>query len=350
MASTWIMRGSIRRRRDLPGSPACAPSSAPLSVPRLLPSSPSSPSRSAPRRRPIRWSTPTRSSRAIPRPARWASPCSRTGSPSARSSRGREAGVGVVATQSLVDPAYGPKGLDLMRQGVPAPKALEQLVAADAGRERPPGRDARRHRRGRTPTPDPAPSPRPGHHVGAQYSVQANMMGKPTVWPAMAKAFEAAKGTLADRLIAALEAAEGEGGDVRGRQSAALLIVKAKGTRQAVGRRRPPLRPARGRPPAAGRRAEAPGAPAERLHARQPRRRADDREEGRGGAEGVRRVGADRARDRRAAVLAGGDAGLDRQGSRSQRRSSRRSSPRSRSGPSSWPGCRPPGSSPTTRR
>ena len=124
-----------------------------------------------------------------------------------------EAGVGAVATQSLVDPAYGPKGLDLMRQGVPAPKALEQLVAADAGRN---GRqvamiDATGAVNAYTGSGAIAAA---GHHVGAQYSVQANMMGKPTVWPAMAKAFEAATGSLADRLIAALEAAEGEGGDV----------------------------------------------------------------------------------------------------------------------------------------
>jgi uncharacterized Ntn-hydrolase superfamily protein len=140
-----------------------------------------------------------------------------------------EAGVGVVATQSLVDPAYGPKGLDLMRQGVPAPKALAQLVAADAGRT---GRqvamlDATGAVDAYTGSHAIAAA---GHHVGAQYSVQANMMGKPTVWPAMAKAFEAATGSLADRLIAALEAAEREGGDIRGRQSAAILVVKAKGS------------------------------------------------------------------------------------------------------------------------
>jgi uncharacterized Ntn-hydrolase superfamily protein len=69
-----------------------------------------------------------------------------------------------------------------------------------------------------------------GHQVGVNYSAQANMMGKPTVWPAMAKAFEAATGPLADRLIAALEAAEREGGDVRGRQSAAILVVKGTNT------------------------------------------------------------------------------------------------------------------------
>jgi uncharacterized Ntn-hydrolase superfamily protein len=140
-----------------------------------------------------------------------------------------DAGVGVVATQSLVDPAYGPKGLELMRQGVPAPQALERLVAADPGRN---GRqvamiDATGAVQAYT---GPGAIAAAGHHVGAQYSVQANMMGKPSVWPAMAKAFEAATGSLADRLVAALEAAEREGGDIRGRQSAALLIVKAKGS------------------------------------------------------------------------------------------------------------------------
>ena len=140
-----------------------------------------------------------------------------------------EAGVGAVATQSLVDPAYGPKGLELMRQGVPAPKALAQLVAADAGRN---GRQVAMVDASGAVDAYTGPNAiaAAGHHVGAQYSVQANMMGKPSVWPAMAKAFEAATGPLADRLIAALEAAEREGGDVRGRQSAALLIVKAKGT------------------------------------------------------------------------------------------------------------------------
>ncbi len=140
-----------------------------------------------------------------------------------------EAGVGVIATQSLVEPAYGPRGLELMRQGVPAAKALAQLVAADPGRN---GRqvamvDATGAVDAYTGSHAIAAA---GHHVGVQYSVQANMMAKPSVWPAMAKAFEAAKGPLADRLIAALEAAEREGGDIRGRQSAALVVVKAKGT------------------------------------------------------------------------------------------------------------------------
>jgi uncharacterized Ntn-hydrolase superfamily protein len=140
-----------------------------------------------------------------------------------------EAGVGVVATQSLSDPAYGTKGLELMRQGVAAPEALKRLVSADEGRN---GRqvamlDATGAVQAYT---GPGAIAAAGHHVGVQYSVQANLMAKPTVWPAMAKAFEGAEGSLADRLIAALEAAEREGGDIRGRQSAAILVVKAKDT------------------------------------------------------------------------------------------------------------------------
>jgi uncharacterized Ntn-hydrolase superfamily protein len=67
-----------------------------------------------------------------------------------------------------------------------------------------------------------------GHRVGKDYSVQANLMEKDTVWDAMAEAFESASGDLTDRLLAALEAAEREGGDIRGRQSAAILVVKGE--------------------------------------------------------------------------------------------------------------------------
>ena len=140
-----------------------------------------------------------------------------------------EAGVGVVATQSFVDPGYGPKGLALMRSGVAAPEALAQLVAADANRD---GRqvamvDAQGRVDAYTGKTAVAAA---GHVVGAGVSAQANMMGKATVWPAMLAAYDQATGDLADRLIAALEAAEGVGGDLRGRQSAAILIVRPQGT------------------------------------------------------------------------------------------------------------------------
>jgi uncharacterized Ntn-hydrolase superfamily protein len=140
-----------------------------------------------------------------------------------------EAGVGAVATQSIVDPSYGPLGLALMRAGRAAPEALEALVAGDAGREvRQVGMvDAQ----GRVATHTGRLAiPEAGGQAGTEYVVQANLMERASVWPAMARAYEAAKGDLADRLLAALDAAEAEGGDIRGRQSAAILVVKARST------------------------------------------------------------------------------------------------------------------------
>ncbi len=138
-----------------------------------------------------------------------------------------EAGVGAIATQSFVDPGYGSRGLELMRRGVAAPQALEQLVARDAQRG---GRQvAMIDASGRVSAyTGPSAIAAAGHHVGKEFSVQANMMASEKVWPAMAAAFEATKGDLADRMLAALEAAEKAGGDIRGRQSAAIVIVKAK--------------------------------------------------------------------------------------------------------------------------
>ncbi|MEW5981839.1 MAG: DUF1028 domain-containing protein [Acidobacteriota bacterium] len=140
-----------------------------------------------------------------------------------------EAGVGAIATQSFVDPAYGPKGLDLMRSGVSAPDALKRLADADAQREV--RQVAMIDAQGRVAAiTGKLAIAAAGHHLGTQYSVQANLMENSRVWPAMAQAYETTKGDLADRLLAALEAAQREGGDIRGKQSAAILIVKAKGT------------------------------------------------------------------------------------------------------------------------
>lgn len=140
-----------------------------------------------------------------------------------------EAGVGAVATQSFVDPTYGKLGLDLMRAGRSAPEALKGLLAADEGR------DVRQvamvDAQGRVASHTGAKCIKAaGHHVGSGWSVQANLMRSEAVWPAMAKAFESAKGSLAERLLAALEAAEAAGGDIRGRQSAALIVVSGKPT------------------------------------------------------------------------------------------------------------------------
>jgi len=138
-----------------------------------------------------------------------------------------EAGVGAVATQSFVDPTYGPLGLALMRAGRSAPEALAGLLAADAGREV--RQVAMVDAAGRVATHTGARCiEAAGHHAGKDYSVQANMMRNGSVWPAMAKAFEASKGDLAERMLAALEAAEAAGGDVRGKQSAALIVVSGK--------------------------------------------------------------------------------------------------------------------------
>jgi uncharacterized Ntn-hydrolase superfamily protein len=142
-----------------------------------------------------------------------------------------EAGVGAVATQSFVDPRYGPLGLELMRQGRSGPEALEALVSTDAGKAV--RQVAMIDAEGRVAAHTGSRCIREaGHHVGEQYSVQANLMENDTVWGAMAAAFETADGDLADRLLAALAAAEAEGGDIRGRQSAALLIVAGESTGQ----------------------------------------------------------------------------------------------------------------------
>ena len=140
-----------------------------------------------------------------------------------------EAGVGAVATQSFVDPAYGPLGLDLMRAGKSAREALDGLLSAD------PGRTLRQvamidARGGVAAHTGARCIEAAGHLVGENFSVQANLMLNATVWQAMAEAFRQAKGDLAERMLAALDAAEAAGGDIRGRQSAAILIVKGRGT------------------------------------------------------------------------------------------------------------------------
>ena len=140
-----------------------------------------------------------------------------------------EAGVGAVATQSFVDPAYGPRGLELMRGGLSPEQALTALTSVDDGREV--RQVAFVDEQGRVAAHTGARCIREaGHHVGEGYSVQANMMLSDRVVPAMAAAYEAATGDLAERMLQALEAAERAGGDIRGRQSAAMQIVKGEST------------------------------------------------------------------------------------------------------------------------
>jgi uncharacterized Ntn-hydrolase superfamily protein len=142
-----------------------------------------------------------------------------------------EAGVGAVATQSLVDPSYGLLGLSLMRAGKDAPASLKSLLAGDMGREV--RQVAMIDATGRVVAHTGARCIAAAGHVvdeKLQFSVQANLMHHDTVWPAMAAAYRAAKGDLAERMLAALDAAEKAGGDIRGRQSAALLVVSGKPT------------------------------------------------------------------------------------------------------------------------
>jgi uncharacterized Ntn-hydrolase superfamily protein len=143
-----------------------------------------------------------------------------------------EAGVGAIATQSFVDPSYGKNGLDLMRGGKSAPDTLKELLAKDDGREvrQVAMIDAQGRVDAWTGKNDIQAA---GHIVGKDFSVQANLMLNEKVWPAMARAFENTRGDLADRMLAALDAAQAVGGDIRGRQSAALIVVTGKPTGQA---------------------------------------------------------------------------------------------------------------------
>jgi uncharacterized Ntn-hydrolase superfamily protein len=140
-----------------------------------------------------------------------------------------EAGVGAVATQSFVNPAFGPEGLALLREGQTAQEAVDVLIAAD---DQPEVRQlAIVDTNGNAAAYTGARCvPAAGHFVGQGFSVQANMMLDEGIWPAMADAFQAARGPLAECLVAALQAAQAAGGDIRGRQSAALLVVRAQGT------------------------------------------------------------------------------------------------------------------------
>jgi len=138
-----------------------------------------------------------------------------------------ESGIGAIATQSFVEVSYGPLGLELMRTGKSPEEALRALVSADKNQ------DVRQvamvDAQGRVAAHTGKNCiPEAGHCIGDGFTCQANMMLKNTVWDAMANAFQNTKGELADKLVAALEAAEVEGGDIRGKQSAALIVVKGK--------------------------------------------------------------------------------------------------------------------------
>lgn len=140
-----------------------------------------------------------------------------------------EAGVGAVATQSAVNISFGPLGLEYLRLGYTASQALKGLLAGDT---QPDSRQVA--------VVDAAGNvavhtgekciPAAGHRAGDGFSVQANLMEKDTVWDAMFEAYSTTDAPLPERMMAALEAAEAEGGDIRGKQSAAMLVVTGKPT------------------------------------------------------------------------------------------------------------------------
>jgi uncharacterized Ntn-hydrolase superfamily protein len=134
------------------------------------------------------------------------------------------AGVGAVATQSQVNISYGPLGLELLQAGYTAEQAVKALTSGD------PLADVRQcaivdAAGGVAAHTGSKCIPAAGHELGDGFSCQANLMEKDTVWAAMAHAYRSTDAPLAERLMAALEAAEAEGGDIRGKQSAAMLVV-----------------------------------------------------------------------------------------------------------------------------
>ena len=138
------------------------------------------------------------------------------------------AGSGAVATQSYANTSFGPRGLDLMAEGVSAQEALDRMLAADEGREQ-----------RQVGAVDAAANPATftgaecmdwaGGRSGEGYACQGNILVGGEVVDEMAKAFEQSEGDLVDRLLAAMLAGDAAGGDRRGRQSAALLVVRPEG-------------------------------------------------------------------------------------------------------------------------
>ncbi len=140
-----------------------------------------------------------------------------------------EAGIGVIATQSFVNPSFGIKGLDLLKQGKTPKQVVDELIAADEGRDF--RQLAIMDKDGNTASYTGSKCIyAAGNIAGKNYSVQANLMLNDKVWGAMQSAFNETTGKLAERMIAALEAAQQTGGDIRGMQSAAIIIWKGKST------------------------------------------------------------------------------------------------------------------------
>lgn len=140
-----------------------------------------------------------------------------------------EAGVGVVATQAFINTSFGPRGLALLKAGETARGAVDKLIASDDGRDFRQLAIIDAQGNGAAYTGQKC-IPDAGHYVGENFSVQANLMLNNRIWPVMAEAFERSEGPLAERMLTALEAAQAEGGDIRGQQSAALVVVRLQAT------------------------------------------------------------------------------------------------------------------------
>jgi uncharacterized Ntn-hydrolase superfamily protein len=143
-----------------------------------------------------------------------------------------EAGVGAIATQANVNVGYGPRGLELLKQGLTARQVLDKLLAEDMFE----GKDGRQvaiidSRGGIAAFTAPGAPGWAGDQQGKTWSAQGNTLAGPQVTESMGKAFEAAKGELAERLYAALKAGDDAGGDSRGKQSASMLVVRKGGGR-----------------------------------------------------------------------------------------------------------------------
>jgi uncharacterized Ntn-hydrolase superfamily protein len=138
-----------------------------------------------------------------------------------------EAGVGVIATQSFVNVSFGIRGLELLKQGLTPSQVIDSLLSDDSGRDL--RQVAVLDSKGRVASYTGKNCvPAAGNLIGDNFSVQANLMLNDRVWPAMAEAFKTEKGPLAERMVAALEAGRKAGGDIRGKQSAALMVFKGR--------------------------------------------------------------------------------------------------------------------------
>jgi uncharacterized Ntn-hydrolase superfamily protein len=133
-------------------------------------------------------------------------------------------GVAIVAHQASANPMYGPMAIELIERGYSPEEALDQLVRGDEGRDR--RQNAIIDIEGRTAAwTGPSTSDWKGHRCGIDYCAQGNILAGPEVVDAMVASFESSDGPLAERLMDALDAAQSAGGDARGMQSGAILVV-----------------------------------------------------------------------------------------------------------------------------